>query len=197
MHLLYKLEGMDFYGEGENLLYKKLKSENMWYFEGDELLTRLNCCFMTNSKCNKTLVDLLVTHFPVGRFIDTEVLKINVTSADNEGTLQTYDKISNLSYLIFKSSDVEDLQVYVDVLREKILYMLDSQEITSCGKLLHMATLRIIILSDALGRSLFVKDFYQIIQKCLITFGKVLEIFSTNNSKFGSVKIVESFINVS
>lgn len=186
---------MDFYEEGENLLYNILKNENKWNFEGDEMISRLQLCLEKNQGCSSLLINLIRSHYPITYFVSIESFRDIVKSVEDEMTLQTYNKISNLSLLLFKIKDVDDLQEYVDVLTEELMFLIDI-ETMHFNNNLHKATLRIIALVNAYEHSFLVKDYGLVICKCLATFKELL-ISSSNCSEFGSVKILESFVNVS
>lgn len=191
--LMYKLEEKDAYDEGENSLYTKMKVEKLWMFESAELITRLKFCFTKNHGCNKNLINLISKHYPIKCFIDIELMKKVLTSTVDEMTLESYDTISNLSLLLVNSYEAKGLQEYTDQLCRELLLRLDYRETILSEKLLHEATLNLLILANAFETSLLVHDFHIIISKCL---GTIRKITTQNCSTFINVKIVETFINV-
>lgn len=195
--MLYKLEKSDFYDDGENLLYKKMKHEKRWNFESDEIISRLKCCFTMDQGCNRTLIDLISYHYSISSFINCNLLNNVVRAAEQPAGSKTCDIVSNLSELLFKNSNINELREYIDQLKNELLVILDSQEVLHSELILHKVTLNIIILTNAFDSSSSVQNFQAIIYKSFITFKRLLDNSSATYCKFGFVKIVESFINVS
>lgn len=189
------MEKTDFYEEGENLLYNILKNENKWNFESDEIISRLQLCLEKNQGCSTFLIDVIRSHYPITYFVSIESFRNILKCVEDEMTLQTYNKISNLSLLLFKIQDVNNLQKYVDVLTEELMFLIVIETGKSTNNL-HKATLRLITLVNAYEHSFLVKEYGLVICKCLATFKEIL-LSSANCCEFGSVKILESFVNVS
>lgn len=187
--LLYKLEKSDFYDKGQNLLYKHLTAQNMWLFENCKMILQIKSLFIRYEGFSRILVDLISNHYPVTYFIDIESMDIILKT--EKATLQSCDRISNLSLLLFKSIEESTaLQQYIHNLSSNLIALLSQKDIVS-AKILHQATLHIIILVNALD-VLFVREIFDIINITLKRFKIILKTSSTY-----PVKILEAFINVS
>lgn len=174
-----------------------MKDEKLWKFESDEIISRLRYCSVLNPGSNRTLTELISFHYPVNLFIDLSFFKNVMLSIEQSASSKTCDKVLFLSELLFKDPTIIGIQQYSEQLRNELLHLIDCEEILHSGSLLHRATLNIIVLSNAFNSLISVENYIEILNKSLSAFHRILESASGIYFEFGSIKIVESFINVS